>query len=44
MPYLLTGRQKTNLLGKEVDINQIIHMAETGQCYVVFHSYTHVST
>lgn len=31
-PYLLTGRQETNLLGKEVGMNQVIHMAETGQC------------
>lgn len=31
-PYLLTGRQETNLLGKEVGISQIIHMTETGQC------------
>lgn len=31
-PYLLTGRQETNLLGKEAGINQIIHTTETGQC------------
>lgn len=45
-PYLLTGRQETNLLRKEVGINQVIHTTKTGQCLSVFHrlTYTLVSS